>query len=231
MNASRTEVQGHVSVFSPRFPGVPGGYSGLPRELVLASQRQRLLHGVTSVVAEKGYGPATIADITSQAGVSKKTFYDHFPDKLACFIAAYSHGRKALEKAVTDTTRAAADAGLDAIDQLRQANHSYLAFLAAEAPYARMFFLEILVVGQEGVAQYQRCRAAFETLLRTWHDRARKDHPHWPRASDTAFEAAVGLAHDLALTRIATGRAAELLDIEDELLDIELSILGVPRQG
>src|SRR2546425_8449639 len=98
-------TSGRVSVFAPAIPGLPSGYTGLPRELVEASQRQRLLHGVTVTVAEKGYGPTTIADITARAGVSKKTFYEHFPDKLACFLAAHDVGGQAMLDAVTNASR------------------------------------------------------------------------------------------------------------------------------
>src|SRR5438309_7877518 len=94
-------TSGRVSVFAPAIPGLPSGYTGLTRELVEASQRQRLLYGVTTTVAEKGYGPTTIGDITARAGVSKKTFYEHFADKLACFLAAHDVGAQAMLDAVT----------------------------------------------------------------------------------------------------------------------------------
>jgi hypothetical protein len=64
--------------------------------------------------------------------------------------------------------------------------------------------------------------------IRAWHVDARKRHPEWPDASTLAYEAATGSAHELSLARIATGRTAELLDIEDEVLDIQLAILRVP---
>src|SRR5438067_10568100 len=100
-------TSGRVSVFAPAIPGLPSGYTGIPRELVEASQRQRLLHGVTAAVARKGYGATTIADITAQAGVSKKTFYEHFADKLSCFLAAYDLGSTAMLRAVNDSSREA----------------------------------------------------------------------------------------------------------------------------
>ena len=63
MAAARGETHKRVSVFAPTIPGLPSGYTGLPRELVEASQRQRLLHGVTAAVADQGYGPTTVAAI------------------------------------------------------------------------------------------------------------------------------------------------------------------------
>ena len=228
MEAAKVETQGRVSVFAPTIPGLPSGYTGLPRELVEASQRQRLLHGVTATVAEKGYGPATIGDITARAGVSKKTFYEHFADKLACFLAAHDVGCQAMLDAVTDASRDALKAGADPVEQLRRANRGYLSFLVDEEPYARVFFLETLAAGPEAIARYRRCRDSFVASLRVWHEHARRRHPDWPSASDLAYEGATGAAHELALARVATGRSAELAALESDLLDIQLAILRVP---
>jgi AcrR family transcriptional regulator len=212
-----------VSVFAPTIPGLPSGYTGIPRELVEASQRQRLLYGVTAAVAGKGYGPTTIADVTAAAGVSKKTFYEHFADKLSCFLAAYDHGSAAMLRAVNDASRDASAAG--AVEQLRHGNRAYLAFLVDEEPYARMFFLEMLAAGPEAVARARACRRSFTDTMRAWHEHARREHRDWPRAADVDYEAATAVAHELALERIATGRTGELAGLEDTLVSLQLAIL------
>src|ERR687896_2755529 len=68
---------------------LPRGAHGLDPGVVAASQRTRLLEAVGRAVTERGYAAATIDDIVRGAGVSKKTFYEHFRDKLDCFLAAY----------------------------------------------------------------------------------------------------------------------------------------------
>ena len=68
---------------------LPRGRHGLPRELVAENQRQRLITGVIEAVAEHGYGATTIAQITSAAKLSRRTFYEHFSNKEDCFSAAY----------------------------------------------------------------------------------------------------------------------------------------------
>lgn len=50
----------------PELPEDPNGH------------RRRLLEGMGKVVAEKGYADVTIADIVAAAGVSRRTFYEHF---------------------------------------------------------------------------------------------------------------------------------------------------------
>jgi AcrR family transcriptional regulator len=68
---------------------LPRGRHGLPREIVAENQRQRLSAGVIAAVAEHGYAATTIAQITKAAGLSRRTFYEHFANKEACFAAAY----------------------------------------------------------------------------------------------------------------------------------------------
>lgn len=71
------------------FSQIPRGRHGIPREVVLRNQRDRLLAGVAKAVGERGFANVRIADIVRHARVSRKTFYDHFAGKEACVEAAY----------------------------------------------------------------------------------------------------------------------------------------------
>ncbi len=85
---------------TPEIPRrLPRGTHGLDRRLVAASQSTRLLEAVGRAVADKGYAATTIDDIVRGAGVSKKTFYEHFRDKEDCFVAAYEAAADALLRA------------------------------------------------------------------------------------------------------------------------------------
>lgn len=217
-----------ASVFAPAIAELPTGYTGLPRELVVASQRQRLLYGVTLAVADRGFGLATVAEITAHAGVSKKTFYEHFDAKLDCFLAAYDHGRQAMLGAVVAAGRAAVEAGAPPVAQLHRSTAAYLDFLVREERFARTFFLEILAAGAPAIERHHACREAFTESLRVWHTHARAAHPDWPSARPVAYEAATGAVNELALERVATGRTAELAALEDDLVAVQLAVLGVP---
>jgi AcrR family transcriptional regulator len=50
-------------------------------------QRRRLLLGFADVLAERGLQDANVGRVCSRAGVSRRTFYDLFEDREACFIA------------------------------------------------------------------------------------------------------------------------------------------------
>ena len=72
------------------------------REELRASQRGRLICAVADCVAAKGYAETTVADVIALAGVSRKTFYEHFTDKEACFLASYDHGADAIHRAMLE---------------------------------------------------------------------------------------------------------------------------------
>ena len=67
---------------------LPRGRHAATREIVWTSQRERLLEAMAGVVADKGYARVAVADVIDHAGVSRKTFYEHFANKEACFLAA-----------------------------------------------------------------------------------------------------------------------------------------------
>ena len=220
-----------TSVFAAEIRALPSGYTGLPRQLVEASQRQRLVHGVTIAVAEKGFAAATISDITDRAGVSKKTFYEHFADKTACFLAAYDHGSAAILAECGQAAAAARAEGRSAVEQLRAGTRAYLGFLVFEEPYARTFCLEMLAAGPEAIARHRACRDAFARSVAVWHELNRDAHREWPAVSELAFEAATGVVYELCSARVAAGRAAELEALEDELVAAQLALLGIAADG
>jgi AcrR family transcriptional regulator len=79
------------------------GPSRLPRGQVTEIQRGRMLAAAVDAVEELGYQKMTVAQIIGRAKVSRKTFYDVFADRQACFLAAFdqatAYGRVQLMEA------------------------------------------------------------------------------------------------------------------------------------
>ena len=65
-----------------------------------ADQRRRLVVGMTQAAARHGYREASVARVVEQAGVSRATFYQHFADKEACFLAAFEQAAERIELAL-----------------------------------------------------------------------------------------------------------------------------------
>src|SRR5215467_1079393 len=67
----------------------PSGIRSLPSDLVSAVQRERLLAAMLRATAELGYREVSVQNVLERAGVSRPTFYEHFENKEACFLAAF----------------------------------------------------------------------------------------------------------------------------------------------
>src|SRR5882672_7583427 len=68
---------------------LPAGRHGFSREQVAHHQRERLIAALATAVAAKGYAAVTLADITREAKVSRRVFYENFAGKEECFLAAF----------------------------------------------------------------------------------------------------------------------------------------------
>lgn len=69
--------------------GLPRGPQALPREEVAADQRQRLFTAMIEAVNDRGFVATTISDLVTRAGVSRRSFYEHFENKEECLLATY----------------------------------------------------------------------------------------------------------------------------------------------
>ena len=78
-------------VFFEALQRLPPGRHSVPAEEVARQQRLRLMAGMLDAVGEQGYVATSVADVLSRAGVSRRTFYEHFADKEACFLQAFDH--------------------------------------------------------------------------------------------------------------------------------------------
>src|ERR671918_1641864 len=68
---------------------LPPGRHGLSRDYVAQNQRERILAAVADVTSAASYAEMTVEDVIVTAGVSRRTFYEHFKNKDEAFLAAY----------------------------------------------------------------------------------------------------------------------------------------------
>ncbi len=134
-----------------RFPRIPPGRHGLPREFVAEHQRRRILTATADLVAKRGFRGTPLTRIASVAGVGRNTFYEHFPDKEACFIAMFDDG---IGQAMRRIKKAApASASWD--ERVQAGLAAFLAFIAEEPALARACFVESLSADRSIVERYR----------------------------------------------------------------------------
>jgi AcrR family transcriptional regulator len=207
----------HKVEATPEIPRrLPRGTHGLDPSLVAASQRTRLLEAVGRAVADRGYAAATIDDIVRDAGVSKKTFYEHFSDKLGCFLAAYEAASDQLLEHMTAAQVEAGDDPADWLARTRAGIHAYLRWLAAEPALARVFLIEIAAAGPAALELRERMRDRYADRMRELQTQN--------NVPDEIFHAVVAGADDLVVRRLREG--GDLLELEPALLYLQVSLLS-----
>jgi AcrR family transcriptional regulator len=103
---SQADVNAAAELLSGGEGQFPSGIRSLPSDLVSAVQRERLLAAMLRATAELGYREVSVQDVLERSGVSRPTFYEHFENKEACFLAAFDSAairlRKRLERSALD---------------------------------------------------------------------------------------------------------------------------------
>ncbi len=203
---------------------LPRGSHGLDRELVAASQRARLLEAVGRAVADKGYAAATIDDIVRGAGVSKKTFYEHFRDKEDCFLAAY----EAAGVELFERVRAAQHEPGEWVERARAGIRAYLRWIAGDPALARVFLVEVAAAGPRAAECRERLRGRYAELTRDLEDHARRERPGLPALPDELAHALAAATDDVVVRRIREAGAEALPELEPILLRLQVALLAGP---
>jgi len=166
------------------------------------------------VVGEKGYTSASIADVVARAGVSRRTFYEHFADKEECFIAAYDDLFDGIFAAVVT----AYDGECAWPERIRAATAALLTGLAAEPEQARAGLVEVLAAGPRAVERRDAGLRAF----RTFFDPARPEVPDHQLPPIVA-EATIGGIYEVMYRRIVTEGPGVLLDLYPDVVQLALA--------
>jgi AcrR family transcriptional regulator len=168
---------------------------------------------MAEAVAEHSYGATTIAHVVSHAGVSRKTFYEHFRDKEHCFLAMYDTGIAFVVGRLTEALEAAEDPRERLIEGLR----TFLVVLSEEPAFCRSIVLEVYAAGPVGLARRRAVLQVFAGRYIEVNRQARETDPEIePLPGDVAL-AVVGAILELVSTRVEEGRTSELAELTEPL--------------
>jgi AcrR family transcriptional regulator len=167
------------------------------------AQHRRLMEGLAASIREKGLAQTQVSDIVRHAHASRRTFYNHFEDKEACFV----------ELMIT-----LADAFLEAVDraidreqpievQIDQAIDTYLALITGDPALTRTF-AETKVGERTVVAQ----REGFERYAELIVSVVESDSARDPRVAPVSIERAYMLVSGLHQTLVRALVRGEDLD-------------------
>ena len=184
----------------------------------------RLIQAMATALTEKGYADISVADIVQHARVSKRTFYEHFADKEACYLATYA----ALSDDVLSRIAEAGESDLPTEERLVAATHAYLAALEERPALTRTFLTEIQAAGPEALKVRRNIHRRFAELLRRLVERGRQERPGLRSISPEMAAAIVGGINELVLLTIEEGRGQCLQGIGGTVVELLGAILLAP---
>ena len=189
---------------------LPRGRHGLLRSFVATNQRERIMDAVGHAAAELGYTEMSVEAIIERAGVSRRTFYEHFKNKEDAFVAAYDavvrrQARHIRREYFNEPT---------VLSRLRAGIAAYLQFIADEPELARMCIVEVLAAGPRAMEKRSEAMRMFAEII---EDNIHELIPGCRRAALHA-ETIVGGIHEVVLSRVLANRIDELPGLADDLL-------------
>lgn len=194
---------------------LPAGRHGFSREQVAHNQRERLIAGLATAVAEHGYQAVTITHITKQARVSRRVFYANFESKEECFLAAF-------EVVAGHIAELAAEAIAPLDDWPHRAvagSRAVLSFLAAEPDLARLCLVESQSAGPAVAARFHD--AVHEAV--PFLEQGREERERGRELPPSTEESTIGALVLLASRKVAAGEAARLEELLPDFAEFVLA--------
>lgn len=135
--------------------------SDLPQLPLGDSHRDRLIAGMAAAIREHGYRESKITDVVAHARTSRRSFYEQFEDREACYLALFDTVGELLVGAVAASVDPAA--GWEV--QVDQALGTYIDAIASEPELTVSFIREIPALGTVGTERQRDAIESFAQLL------------------------------------------------------------------
>ena len=200
----------------PTQPGLPRGPQALPREAVAAHQRERLFKAMIEAVNEQGFLATTIADLVARAGISRRSFYEHFENKEECLLATYDTIVEHLQRRLIGAVASA-----ESWPEQLEAFLRELFEAAGDRPdRARLVCVEMGAAGAVGVQRWAQGAQTMQRFLIDGFERA----PGHGTIPDPVARAIVGAIRRILYSRVRSERSSRAL--KGELLKLLPDLLS-----
>jgi AcrR family transcriptional regulator len=185
----------------------------------LADQRTKLLDAATSVIAAKGFGETTVEAIVARAGMSRRTYYEHFSDVRDVLAQIYDRAATISLTMVMSSARA----HTEPLEALRAGLAAYFLAVTTYPEVARVMFQEYRQGGRDFEARYQRDSARYAELLLELLEAVHASGAIARKPTEpTVFAIAKGI-EGLAVRAIAKKQHTDLPALVPELFELTLA--------
>jgi AcrR family transcriptional regulator len=140
--------------------------ASLETRAVPAEFRRRLLEGMAAAIRECGFRDSTVADVVRHARTSRRTFYEYFPSKQACFMALLQEANAAQVRQIA----AAVDPGAPWDVQVRQAIEAWIAGEQSDLALTLSWIRDLPALGSDARHLQREALEAFVVLIHNLSD-------------------------------------------------------------
>jgi AcrR family transcriptional regulator len=180
----------------------------------------RLVMAMVDAIGQAGYRSTTVADVTSRAGASRKTFYKHFANKQECFLTTYDLvSAEAIRRVELAYREAEGWPG-----RVEAAIRTLLQSVIENPSALRLTTVEISAAGPAGIARREQSNGRYERFITDAAELA----PGRGSISETAARAIVGGLNRILYLRVSSGERAELLELVPDLVSWTTSYYPTP---
>jgi AcrR family transcriptional regulator len=184
--------------------------------------RQRLLDGLAESIEDIGYSNTTVADIVRRAHTSRRTFYEHFSSKDACFVALLTDENADMIRQISS----AVDRGASWQDQARQAIEAWIAAAESRPPLMLSWIRDVPALGAAARGLQREAMEGFIAMVQALSD---TDEFRAAGVGPVSRQRAIMLLGGLReLTAITVESGGRVSDITEEAVDATRALLG-PR--
>lgn len=177
------------------------------------AQRRALILAATSVFARLGVASASVEEVVREAGMSRRTFYEHFDDLADVLAAVHEASGKLAIRAVELALAAEVDAG----GRLRTGVRALLELISENAGLARVLFGDLRAAGPRFEVRQEKLRGHFAGLLHATLDEAHA-RGELPRAPEPILVLALVAAIEAVGARLAAPGGPGLDEATDALV-------------
>jgi AcrR family transcriptional regulator len=184
-----------------------------------ADFRQRLLDALETSIAEDGYPKTTVADIVRRARTSRRTFYEHFDSKEACYVALLTDANAQQVRQIA----AAVDPSAPWRSQVRQAVEAWISSGESRAPLMLSWIRDVPSLG---TAARRLQRDVMENFIQMVQALGATDEFRAAGVGPVSRQRIVMLLGGLReLTAITVEEGGRMSDITEEAVDASIALL------
>ena len=184
--------------------------------------RQRLLDALEEGIAQDGYPRTTVADIVRRARTSRRTFYEHFDSREACFVALLTDTNAEQVRQIS----AAVDANAPWTSQVRQAIEAWISSGESRSSLMLSWIRDVPSLGAAARGLQRDAMENFIEMVRTLGDNAEfRAAGVGPFSRQRIIMLLGGLQE---LTAITVEEGGRMSDVTEEAVEASIALLA-PR--